>query len=140
MPILWRDQMNVGISEVDEDHKHLIGIINDFEGAARRGAGQVDEGNMRSILRRLQHYARDHFSREEKMQEAAGYDGVAENKIQHALLLRSLNDFILMFMEGKLGATTEATEKMNAFLKRWLVDHILKTDLKMRGKITPASP
>jgi len=135
MPILWRDQMNVGIAEVDDDHRHLIAIINDFEGAARRGAGQVDDGNMRSILRQLQHYARDHFAREERMQERASYEGFAENKIQHGLLLQSLNDFILRYTEGKLGASAEATGKMASFLNRWLVDHILKTDLKMRGRI-----
>lgn len=135
MAIQWRDQMNVGIPEVDEDHRHLVAIINDFEGAARRGAGQVDEGNMRSILRRLQLYAREHFAREEAMQSRAGYDGLAENKAQHALLLRALTDFIALYMEGKLGASAVATEKMTAFLNRWLVDHILKTDLKMRGRI-----
>ena len=135
MPIVWREQMNVGIKDVDEDHRHLIGIINDFEGAARRGAGQVDDGNMRSILRQLQHYTAAHFAREEGMQERAGYGGLAENKVQHGQLMQRLNDFIRKYSEGKLGGSAEATETMTAFLNGWLVDHILKTDLKMRGKI-----
>ncbi|WP_161539589.1 bacteriohemerythrin [Paramagnetospirillum kuznetsovii] len=137
MPIVWRDQMNVGIPEIDADHRHLISIANEFEGAVRRGAGQADELSIRSTLRQMQHYARDHFAREERMQEKMGYDGLAENKIQHAMLLRSLNDFIVLFSDGRLGPPAEATEKMTAFLNRWLVDHILKIDLKMKGKITP---
>jgi len=137
MPIQWREQMSVGITEVDADHQHLIGIINEFEGAARRGAGQVDEGNMRAILGKLQRYTRDHFAREEKMQEAAGYDGLAENRSQHGALLARLHTLVVQYTEGKLGATTEATEVVTSFLNRWLVDHILKTDLKMRGRVSP---
>ncbi len=139
MTIVWREQMSVGIKEIDDDHQNLIGIINDFEAAARRGAGMIDEAGMRAILRRLQRYARDHFLREERVQEVAGYDGLAENKIQHTMLLRSLNDFIVKYTEGKLGPVVEATEKMKDLLTHWLVDHILRTDLKMKGKIKGVS-
>jgi hemerythrin len=135
MPITWREQMSVGIEEVDNDHRRLIDIINDFEASAQRGAGQVPDDNMRTTLRRLQQYARDHFAREEKMQGKAQYAGMAENRIQHVLLLDSLNDFIVNFSEGKLGPGKVATDKMTEFLRRWLVDHILKVDLKMKGQI-----
>ena len=136
MPIVWRDQMSVGVKEIDDDHQTLIDIINDFEDAAKLGAGKADDAHMRSLLRRLQHYARDHFSREERIQERAVYDGLTENKVQHGLMLNSLNDLIIQYTGGKLGPSVEATETMTTFLNHWLIQHILKTDLKMRGKIS----
>lgn len=135
MPVAWREQMSVGVQSLDDDHKNLIGIINDFEGATRRGAGQAGDDAVRSILRRLQRYALEHFAREEKLQADAGYDGLAENKAQHALLIRSLNDMIVQYTEDRLGPLAEATDQMTTFLNHWLIDHILKTDLKMRGKV-----
>ena len=75
------------------------------------------------------------FSREERMQEKAGYDGLLENRIQHGLLLNTLSEHILKYAEGKLGTPAEANSTLSSFMTHWFIDHILKTDLKMRGKI-----
>lgn len=133
MGITWRQQMSVGIKEIDDDHRQLIAIISDFNFAAESRSGQIDEGNMRVILAKLQRYAREHFDREEKLQLACNYPGHAENKKQHELLTRQLDDFTRLYTDGKLGSAKSATILMSKFLNRWLVDHILKVDLKMRG-------
>lgn len=127
--------MSVGVKQVDDDHRQLISIVNDFEAATRLGAGQVDEGHMRMILAKLNLYAREHFAREEKIQEASRYEGLAENKRQHQLLLKKLETFIADYVAEKLGGPRQSTKEMAGFLNDWLVEHIIKTDLKMRGKV-----
>ena len=133
MGITWREQMSVGIKEIDDDHRQLIAVINDFNFASESRSGQLDEGNMRVILAKLQRYAREHFDREEKLQLGSNYSGYAENKKQHEVLTRQLDEFVHLYADGKLGPAKSATTLMNKFLNRWLVDHILKVDLKMRG-------
>ena len=136
MPIAWNEEMKVGNREIDSDHRELISIINEFEASAAKAEGQVDERQMRIILGRLQAYTQDHFAREEYLQATTNFDGYEENKRQHTALRKTLADFIDQYDAGKLGDLKSATGQMIEFLNHWLVDHILKIDLKMRGRLS----
>ena len=135
MSISWNNDLAVGNVEIDDDHRELIAIVNEFEVEAKKAAGQVDAAHMRHILGRLKIYAQDHFAREEYVQAIAKYDGLAENKREHQVLTKTLDDFITRFDNGTLGDTRGSTEQMSAFLSQWLMGHVMKIDLKMRGKL-----
>ncbi|CAA7617087.1 conserved hypothetical protein [Candidatus Terasakiella magnetica] len=135
MSISWSKDLAVGNTEIDDDHRELIGIINEFEAETKKAAGTVDDAHMRHILGRLQIYAQDHFAREEYVQAIAKYDGLAENKREHEALTRTLGDFIARFDNGTLGDRRGSTDQMSSFLSNWLMGHVLKIDLKMRGKV-----
>jgi len=140
MPIVWRDQMAVGVKSVDEDHRGLIDIINQFEAAVRadpslKGTG---EGTVRSLLGRLQTYVREHFAREERMQASAVYPGLAENRAEHQRLTAELEALVSRFTAGGRAEKPLTGEEMVSFLTHWLIDHILKCDLKMKGFRFPA--
>jgi len=136
MPIAWDEQMKVGNREIDSDHRELISIVNEFELAAAQSAGEVNERQMRIILGRLQAYTRDHFAREEYLQATTNFDGYEENKRHHTALRKSLADFIDKYDAGGFDDLKAATDQMIDFLNHWLVDHILKIDLKMRGRLS----
>ena len=135
MSISWNNDLAVGNVEIDDDHRDLIAIVNEFEVEAKKAAGKVDDAHMRHILGRLKIYAQDHFAREEYVQAIAKYEGLAENKRDHDVLTKTLDDFITRFDSGSLGETRGSTEQMSAFLSQWLMGHVMKIDLKMRGKL-----
>ncbi len=135
MPIVWREQMNVGIKAIDDDHRKLVELINTFEELVRRSP-KLDldqEALVRTVLARLQTYAREHFAREERLQVVAGYAGLDENKREHQNLSRDLGNMIDRY-HSSVGEPLTG-EEMLKFLNSWLVNHIIRIDLKMRGRM-----
>lgn len=133
----WHDSMRTGIETVDDDHQQLFALIQEFHANADANGGQVSVEKLGEILDSLQGYARDHFEREEYLQQEARYDGYEDNKRQHDELRRTLTVFVTKFKDGSLGEPRTATMKMRDFLDVWLSGHIVKTDRRMRGRILP---
>lgn len=134
MTITWREQMSVGIKSIDDDHQQLISLINQFAEIAQStpdltGRG---EGAVRALLGRLQSYTHEHFVREERIQDLAGYVGLKENRAHHQALTKALNGMIERFAGGQDGSKPLTAQELSKFLNSWLVDHIIKVDLKMR--------
>ena len=135
MSISWSKDLAIGNAEIDDDHRELIAIVNEFADAAKNSGGEVGGPRIRHVLHCLQIYSQDHFAREEYVQAVAKYEGLEENKREHEVLTRALADFIARFDAGTLGDTRGSTDQMSEFLSNWLMGHVLKIDLKMRGKI-----
>lgn len=133
--IVWRDGLSVGIAEIDNDHKHLIDITNEFFLIAKKSA---DPAPLKAVAEKLLDYGYRHFEREERLQVLANYPGYDEQKIQHNALIDALEAFIDRYFVAKREPIDELTiQEMQAFLRTWLIDHIVKTDLKMKGRLTP---
>ncbi|HVI50213.1 MAG TPA: bacteriohemerythrin [Candidatus Sulfotelmatobacter sp.] len=134
MTIVWRDQMSVGIKAIDDDHQQLISLINQFAEAtsASPTLNGKHESVIRSILGRLQSYTQEHFQREERIQALAGYEGLKENRQHHLALSKSLQGMIERFSAGEAAEKPLTAQELSKFLNSWLVDHIIKVDLKMR--------
>ncbi len=127
--------MSVGIKVIDADHRHLIDIINQLEVVIQKEEtkqGDRDDG-LRVLFGRLRAYTREHFSREEGMQSTSHYKGLRENHDDHRRLMADLEDLSKRFMDGETADPPVSNEEMLEFLRHWLVDHIIKIDLKMRG-------
>lgn len=134
MAIAWREQMSVGVKSIDDDHQQLISLINQFAEIASSSDGLSgrNEGVVRSLLGRLQTYAHEHFMREERLQAQAGYDGLAENRAHHLALSKALSGMIDRFMAPDGAGKPLTAQELSKFLNSWLVDHIIKVDLKMK--------
>ncbi|GAA0580342.1 hemerythrin family protein [Caenispirillum bisanense] len=136
MALIWRDQMAVGHPVIDDDHRALIAIINDFEAEAERGAG-VEA--LSTTLRRLHAYARDHFAREEAVQARIGFPFHDAHAQEHRRLLAVVEEKARgWFVTRTEPVTEQSLEEMAAMLRRWLVDHILRQDAGMRPYIKAA--
>lgn len=133
----WQEHMRVGIDVVDDDHRELFALVQEFDAVSQAASGQVDAAEIGRILTRLQAYAYDHFEREETAQLEAKFEGYAENKRQHDELRHTLEKFLAKHHGGEWGDLKAATDNMRSFLAIWLSEHIMKTDRKMRGRILP---
>lgn len=132
----WHDGLKVGIPQIDEDHRHLFSIMASLDEAIHADAA-VDPARIDLVLTQMAEYAGQHFAREEAIQLEVGFDGFEDNRRQHVELTLTLEAFIAKYRAGGLGEPVTAAEKILEFLTIWVEEHIIKTDLRMRGRILP---
>jgi hemerythrin len=125
MPLMmWNDRLSVGVKVLDDDHKKLVGMINQLFDAIQSGHGKDSLGK---ILDGLIDYTKVHFAREEQFFVQTGYGASAAHKKEHDDLTRQVLDVQKKYNAGVTG--TLSLEVMN-FLKNWLLTHIQGSDQK----------
>jgi hemerythrin-like metal-binding protein len=122
----WTDSLSVGIDIIDEQHKVLIKIINDLHEAMKAGQSK---SIIKDVLARLIDYTGFHFSTEEKLMDKYGYPEAAGHKKIH----KDLVDDVLELQKKLDKSELTLGVHVLTFLKTWLNDHILKTDMKFGG-------
>ena len=138
MTLLWREEMSVGQVDIDGDHRQLIAIINDFENMARRLPG---DRALHETLIGLHDYAAIHFKREETIQLACRYPFHEQHKHEHQDLLAEIKAMARRYFIDRTEPVTKGSlEEANRFLRHWLVDHIIKSDLRMRQHLDKLPP
>lgn len=78
----WSDDLSVGIQEIDEQHKVLVGLLNELHTAI---SGHKGSAECRVILDRLAEYARAHFAVEESLMRVLGYPDYENHNGPHFL-------------------------------------------------------
>lgn len=121
MRFKWDENMSVKIRKFDNQHKKLIGYLNDLFDAMSGGTGKEQIG---TTIASLSNYTRTHFSDEENAMSAHGFSGYAKHKKEHDAFVTKLDDFQNRHAKGDLFLTIEIME----FLQGWLIQHIKGTD------------
>jgi hemerythrin len=119
--IQWTDELSVGIQEIDEQHKVLVGLVNDMHRAIHEHHGTE---TAREILDRLGDYTRIHFAVEESLMRIFDYPGYDEHKKQHEELIAQFKVYHQKVQSG----TAKISFELLHFLKLWLSQHILESD------------
>jgi len=117
----WSDDMSVGVRQLDDDHKKLIGMINELHAAMLAGHSNDVVGG---ILNRLAGYTVQHFQNEEKLFAQTNYPGLAPHKREHENLKAQVVQEIERFKSGKASIGMETLK----FLRDWLKHHIMESD------------
>lgn len=125
--IIWEDSWNVGIKDIDDDHKKLVLLIQKLFGAliSAQGAEYV-----KTVFFELIDYTRYHFQREEEIYEKYDFNDLQRHKQLHQDLIQQVLDFSKDLLSK--GETEQVSDDFFEFLKRWLIDHILEEDLKFK--------
>lgn len=129
MSIEWRDALCVGDPSIDSDHKHLIDLINQFEQSI---TGQINHKSIAKVLIGLVQYTTEHFAREEEIQLKIRYPYVESHRRQHRDVLKKLGALLQEYTESHGEIRDKLIRDMTSFLKEWLVNHIIESDLRMR--------
>ena len=119
---VWNDRLVTGLTDIDEQHKKLVRLINTLHRAMKSRSGAEESGK---ILSELRDYTVYHFGFEEKLFDKYGYPGTGDHKVIHTKLVEKVTGFHRDFQKGKAGLSMELMD----FLCDWLKDHILKTDM-----------
>lgn len=128
----WDKNFETGIVEVDDQHRHLVDVINNFGNVLSNGEG-ASFGEVKAVLGELADYAHFHFSEEEMMMECKGIDP------RHAIYQKSEHVSFLQQVEqmqaGLSPDNLESAKPLLRFLIYWLAHHILGTDQSMARQI-----
>ncbi len=119
--IQWKDTYNIGIEEVDQQHKKLVEILNELYEAHQHVHARfiIDD-----ILIRLADYTVYHFESEEKWFDKINYSGAEIHKLEHREFVKTIDQFKLHAEGGNLLLTLKTLD----YLKDWTITHILGTD------------
>ncbi len=126
----WEPRFSVGIAEIDQQHKNLIGLINRLYEAMQPGKQGTFDSTVKelvtqaSVIEEMINYSHYHFSTEEKYMGKYLYPGFKEHKKEHESFIGEVGRFKADFDDGKVLLSVQIME----FLKKWLGDHILGTD------------
>ena len=113
--------MDIGIREIDDQHRVFVGLINEMFALASDPAAPAD---LRPFLRRLNGYAIYHFGTEEGYFERFGYESAEIHAGEHRRILKRISDFIEEYdFKG-----TAVIPELAVFLNDWFLDHTQKVD------------
>ena len=119
--VQWREEYSVGIEHIDDDHKKLIGLLNNFTIAYDYAMSESFE---KEALNELISYTKYHFSREEKLMEDNEYPDLIAHKAQHKVMIEQVEGFVHLYNEKG----HDALDEISKFLADWLINHINGTD------------
>jgi len=129
---LWDTHFETGLSKVDDQHRQLVDIINQF-GSLSAENDLVFE-DIEKIFSKLTDYSSHHFRDEEDLMVRVGVDQrFRDDHIKaHRVFLQEVMTIHSDISPENPGAARHLME----FLTHWLAYHILGTDQKMARQIT----
>lgn len=133
MGLEWREQLSVGNDLIDQDHKHLIGIINRAE-LSLKSKNLV---KLTTVLDELSAYSIRHFELEETLGKAVGFPDVERLHDAHQALLDKLERVKAGLADTWEDATADRFTKL---LRDWLVNHVIKEDSRMKPYLAKHAP
>lgn len=143
MTIVWRDALSVGNDSIDADHRFLLSLINRLEQVLTTDQPSAD---LLAAIDRLRNYTHEHFGREERIMLNLAYAKYDVHKHAHGELIEQLEQVTRPIRE--LGESMPATtanlpaamrDGVIELLRHWLLDHILKEDLKLKPLLAARS-
>ena len=125
----WDDGFLTGVAELDEQHRQLVRLIDEFYLTMRQSTPQA--GVVR-LLKGMIEYTQSHFETEERWMRQYAYPGLDTQIAQHAHFVDKVQEITDRFVSGQLILSLEIT----SFLRDWLSQHILGTDKELGRFLT----
>lgn len=123
--VKWDDKFLIGIPVIDEQHKKLVQLCQDCYTSIMESKDSAQwQTSLAGTIKACVDYVKLHFSSEEKLIAACGFEGFAAHKAQH-------EEFIKKIIEM---SSTSATWNYKAamdfvfFLYDWILAHVGHTD------------
>ncbi len=123
----WNEAYATGIPQIDEQHKRLFTMSDDYRISLDEGKGEKTYG---MLLEFLERYARAHFGFEERCMEQYHCPAAEKNKEAHAKFTETLGEFRERYAEKKYQAA-DARELVDT-LDHWLSGHIMRIDVALK--------
>lgn len=123
MAIEWRDDLRIGIEEIDTQHKELFRRFDDLLNACNEGKGSEE---VLRLFTFLDEYVVSHFTAEERIMRLCGYRDYLYHKQQHQGFCRRIEELKRKFRDE--GAGLSLVISTNMMMIQWLTNHIDKMD------------
>lgn len=115
----WNANMVTGISEIDNQHKRIVDMVNQMREAMEKG----DVEAVGRVIPNMVDYTISHFAFEEALMEEAGYRFLIPHRRVHQLFTKRIPEF-----QARYAAGEDILEELHTMLVRWLANHIQNED------------
>jgi len=116
--------VNMGIAEIDEDHKKIFELLNKCREIDKHAVSHTEsQAEIKTILDDLKLFTETHFPREEKVLEVCDYPGLENHRQVHKMLSRQLEK-----LHSSFNKNTLTGDMLLIFLNDWVNDHIQSMD------------
>jgi len=116
--------MSVGVEALDDDHKRMIGIINELHEGIRDGHKKE---LLVKVLDDLMAYTQGHFAREETLFARTGYAGAPMHQGDHMGMIQRLQNLRSRLPDRPV---VMLDLELMSYLQSWLINHIQGSDKK----------
>ncbi len=116
------DELYLGNSVLDEDHRVLCQCLEDLLGAQETGA---DAARLDRLLQHLVDCTHDHCRREEELMSTTGYDKTGAHLKEHQ---RLMGDIAIIRDHVRDSGAYDLGDEVGGFLRGWLSEHIKTAD------------
>jgi hemerythrin len=125
--VKWSPAFATGVDRLDDQHKMLFNMSEDFRLALDHGAGMRVYGD---FLKSLRLYARGHFGFEEQCMNQYECPVAHVNCTAHAHFVEALAEFQRDY--ATKGFDRADAHRLVDFLDAWLADHIGGIDVQLK--------
>jgi hemerythrin len=123
--IEWNDRYAVGIQQLDDQHRVLLGLINNlYLDCTKEDSEAKTRFNLAAYG--LINYIKYHFSGEEHILERIEYPDYAAHKRQHDEFIRDILDRVEYCERNR----TVSPKNCIRYIRDWMVTHITLIDKK----------
>lgn len=119
----WCDKYSIHNKAIDEQHKKLFELAANAEMISDK---PIHKGQVKFLLADFFNYMKEHFSDEEKYMAKIGYPDLVNHQKIHKNIIQSMIELI-----QNIKSTNDLKEKLNIIASKWLLEHILKEDMKI---------
>lgn len=129
--VLWKEEYNIGVDIIDQEHQKLFQTINEL--FALRREKRKNRRAYQEGIRFLKEHAMSHFENEELYMKSIGYQGLD----MHRRLHRGFREDTLPALEEELLREDYSPAAVDHFLgvcTGWLIGHTLTEDQAITGE------
>ena len=122
----WKEELSVGIEQIDAEHKELIRAVNELFDACMHGKGRA---KIAETVKFVEDYTIKHFTDEENIQKQYRYPGLPAHRELHQSFVNDLKKYKQQLEDE--GPTVQLVATFNTFVSTWLIKHIRIEDKKI---------
>ena len=125
--ILWKNDYDTGIEQIDSQHQELLDIVNRLLLASEEFKTVDTERFLIWVMPGIK-ALEDHFSTEEKWMEEKNYIKLTEHKQKHDRMLIDLKEILDEVQSGK---RKPELLTLALYVREWFIKHIYEQDIPM---------
>ncbi len=130
--LLWNSYFETGIAVVDQQHRHLVDLLNGVAPLLAKARDTIPE-NIDSLFDALMDYATQHFATEEGLMQAHALDSrhVSHHLQSHQNFVQQVQAMASAYLSGG----DVSGRRLLSFTANWLIFHILGEDQAMARQL-----
>lgn len=123
----WSEEYATGVERIDDQHKMIFKMAEDFRAALDEGLGERVYGE---LLQSLALFTRSHFGFEERCMDKHRCPMAQRNRDAHVRFLEVLSEFQQRYAVS--GFDSVDARNLVDTIDRWLAAHICRIDVHLR--------